>query len=825
MASKTLTAKVKLDITDAQSKLKRLENLLKNIDRAANGKSKGGGLEKSLQKQVIAAEKVKQATLKTQLAEQKLTAQKHKTALAAQKLNSANEKAAQSAKQMATAYRSGNSAAGGLLRTVKSLASTYLGIMGAKAVIGASDTITSAENRLNNLEGGSPELTAQSMDKIYAASMRARTGYGDMLSNVSKSMTLAGDAFQGNIDNAIRFQEIMSKAYTVGGASAAEQASSMYQLVQALGSGVLQGDELRSVREGAPLAYKAIEEFAQGVFKTDESLKELASQGLITSDMIVAAIMDMENGVDNINDKFENTAMTFAQAWEMIKNMALQAFKPVLQMLNDFLNSDAGQAFIVGIGNALVWVANTVMWLWNSVLYPFISWCVENWDWLKHIVVAALLAMIGHMLYQATIAVWTAIMNIMAMSKVQWAIIGIIAAIMALVYIFYLWKTAAIDTCQAIALALLVIAVVCFFIFGWVVALVIAAIALAVMFFDVVSGIVLALGAVIIDIILIVWNIIVAVVNFIVALISFAGATAYNLFVSCFNAMMQALYAIFVDPIAGIIEWFVNAFSGGFDGILGAAANALGQLVSMFLSGLKVITNAVDAVAGTELSAKISGWQDSAKNWGKKSTGVTYKVEAPKLDRVDATAAFSNGMSTFGYASLINPLDAYSTGSEWGSGVMDSVNNWGSQFQNSGSGSKNPMEAINNKLNLTDGIGNNLTGSSGLLDPNDPAHSLGGAYDPSAINDDIANANKKLGNIDDSTGSMADSMELAEEDLEYLRKLADMEWKKEYTTANITVDMSNYNTINGESDLDGLVTKLSEKLTEELNVVANGVYV
>ena len=51
-----------------------------------------------------------------------------------------------------------------------------------------------------------------------------------------------------------------------------------------------------------------------------------------------------------------------------------------------------------------------------------------------------------------------------------------------------------------------------------------------------------------------------------------------------------------------------------------------------------------------------------------------------------------------------------------------------------------------------------------------------------------------------------------------------MEWKKEYTTASITVDMSNYNTINGESDLDGIVTKLADKLYEEMNVVANGVY-
>ena len=51
-----------------------------------------------------------------------------------------------------------------------------------------------------------------------------------------------------------------------------------------------------------------------------------------------------------------------------------------------------------------------------------------------------------------------------------------------------------------------------------------------------------------------------------------------------------------------------------------------------------------------------------------------------------------------------------------------------------------------------------------------------------------------------------------------------MEWKKEFTTATIQVDMSNYNTVSGDSDLDGIVTKLADRLYEELDMVANGVY-
>ena len=73
--------------------------------------------------------------------------------------------------------------------------------------------------------------------------------------------------------------------------------------------------------------------------------------------------------------------------------------------------------------------------------------------------------------------------------------------------------------------------------------------------------------------------------------------------------------------------------------------------------------------------------------------------------------------------------------------------------------------------------------------------------------------------------NLLESLEVfSEEDLEYLRRVADMEWKKEFTTASIVVDMTNNNQINGDSDLDGIVTRLADKLYEEMNVVANGVY-
>jgi hypothetical protein len=145
----------------------------------------------------------------------------------------------------------------------------------------------------------------------------------------------------------------------------------------------------------------------------------------------------------------------------------------------------------------------------------------------------------------------------------------------------------------------------------------------------------------------------------------------------------------------------------------------------------------------------------------------------------------------------------YARGSAIGSAYQDKINAWGSGIKDkiSGFGIGN----LTDKVNATLGI-KELPNVS--LNPSDSLGDIG----------------KGVGATADNTGKMADSMEMTKEDLEYLRRVADMEWKKEFTTASITVDMSNYNTISGDGDLDGIVTRLADKLYEELDMVANGVY-
>jgi hypothetical protein len=178
------------------------------------------------------------------------------------------------------------------------------------------------------------------------------------------------------------------------------------------------------------------------------------------------------------------------------------------------------------------------------------------------------------------------------------------------------------------------------------------------------------------------------------------------------------------------------------------------------------------------------------------------------MEYKDLSEAWNKGFNTYdafedGWAS-----DAYDSGYKWGEGIENAINEWGSQFQDDGSES-----GLFSDLGKLLGFDlNSMLG--GLTNPNDPNNSVSGGYDPAGAAGDILDALDKLNG----------NMELTEEDLSYLRRVADMEWKKEFTTASITVDMSNYNTINGESDLDGIVDKLADKLYEEMQVVANGVY-
>ena len=784
------------------------EQKLKNISKAIDALNRAVGKQSNAYNQVNAA--------------------LSKTANTTQRVKNNTDNTAKSTRKWATALDGVNKKLDNSSRSVglidsklRQLASTYLGVMGTKALINTSDTITSAENKLNNINAKSLgssgvdangnysqatlNATQSAMDKMYVSAQKVRMGYSDMMSNVSKSMTLASDAFKGNIDNAIRFQEVMAEAYAVGGASAEEMSSSMYQMIQALGSGVLAGDELRSVREGAPLAYKAIEEFAQGVYNTEESLKELASQGKITSDMVVAAIM---HASDEIDSSFAQTAQTFAQTWTQIKNVAIKAFEPVSKMMREALNKAVDNGMIQKIEVAFTAVAKSLQIVFE-LTSKTVKWIVDNWSWLQHIVVMGLALIAAYYITMTAIAVAQATIRFALWLMEYWYIALVIAGIAGIIYVLYLWQQGALTTCETmVAVCLIIVAalVVVALVTGNVVFAIIAGIllvlAVAFMFFEQICGGVWVVATFIGNLVQSLLNIIITVLALIVAGFRDLGVFIINTAIGLWNSLCAIATNI------GIA--FHNAWYG--------AQVAFWNFVRDCLNGTGLIAKAVNKIAAlfgldtVSIDTKIEGAKGKMKDYV--SVSGAFKSGFDTLDFSDYGKIVEDGMSYFGTGlSDWSASDAYKEGSAWGSGVKDNIEDWGSNLLN-----KFSLDKLGDKLGLD--LGNTTGSGSGFPSISDPANALG----TTPAEDLLKDLGGKLDDVKGDTGSIADSLELTEEDLEYLRDLANMEWKKEYTTAHIAVHMNNKNTINNKGDLDNWVITLRDMLTEEIDAVANGVY-
>lgn len=619
------------------------------------------------------------------------------------------DKVNRSLKQTRVNSFSAKSGVDGLTQSIKRLAAAYLGMVGVGKILDTADVITGATNKLStvyrmenpNATGAETQVAVQGqMDDIFASAQRSRSDYNATMQNVGKMLINAGDTFEGNLDKAIAFNELMSKSYTIGGAHHKEQESSMYQLIQALGSGTLAGDELRSVREGAQVAYKYIEEYAQELLNSEESLKDLASKGLITSDIVTDAIL---KNAEAINSMFDDTQVSFEQTWAMMKNNFVKAFEPVLQQLTTVLNNEDFQNMLTGLTSAFVSMANVVLngleWIsekWNQVN----GFLQKNADIISQLVIPILGAL-------AIAWVGYGIAAFVASIIANWQLLLIIATIVAVIGAV-IWLTSE---------------------FEW--------------FGQFVGGLIGGLISTI-------WNGIVGLVNGIYGIV----ITVYNF-------------------IANIVNTFANMFGNGFSGFLISVTKLFWNFVEVVIDGLQAVARVMDAVFGTGIHDALGNFQNKVNDFISENDGFEEKIIIEKLDDKE----------------LLKPVNM----EEW---VDKGINIGGT---------------IHEKLSgVQDWLGGALATGNDPFGGNDWDTTIKNALDGSGTGEDI--------------GNIADSIELTKEDLEFLRELAEMETINRFTTAEIKVDMSNYNTINGENDLDGLVVKLSEKIEEEMHIVAEGTY-
>lgn len=636
---------------------------------------------------------------------------------------------------------SGTQQANELTNTIKRAVAAYVSIQSVGKALDISDELTQTTSRLDMMNDGI-QTTAELVNMVYAAAQDARGSFSQMADVVARFGNNAKDAFSSS-EEVVAFADLIQKQMTIAGASTQEAANAELQLSQALGSGVLRGDELNSIFEQAP---NLIQNIADYLDVPIGKIREMAADGELSADVVKVAIF---SAADDINSKFNEMPMTWGQMWQSMQNTALIAFQPVLQRLNDLANSEAFQTFVQNAVEAMATLANIVLNIFELVgtVGGFIA---DNWSVISPIIYGVIGALAVYAAYLGIVkgieiasAAATAIHSVAMSAK-----IGVMAALTG--------QTMAATAAQmGYNGALYACPVV------WIIMLLIALIAII---FAVCNAIAKMTGIANSG-----FGVITGGVNVVIQFFKNLGLTVANIALGIGNAiaaLASNMMTAFHNAICNVQSWFYNLLSTACSVIenIAAALNKL-PFVSFDYSG---ISSAAD-----DYAAKAS---EAAGN---------------KEDYTSISDAFNEGFTTFdafqdGWAS-----DAFNAGAAWGDGVADKVSNF----------------SLSDVFGQTDipNVGDYTSG----------------------FNDAIANSGigDSVGSIDDNTGKIKDSLDVTEEDLKYLRDIAEQEAINRFTTAEINVDMSGMqNTVNSGDDIDGFMTKLTDSVNEAVDNMTEGVH-
>lgn len=245
-----------------------------------------------------------------------------RTDVATDKTEKASKSTDKFNQQLNNTEKASSRASSGIERFVKGL----IGIATVKKIIDLTDEMTQTTARLNLINDGL-QTTAELQDMIMASANRSRTSYASMADVVAKLGLRAGDAFNNSNKEVIAFAETLNKMFVIAGASQEEMRSASLQLTQALGSGVLRGEELNAVFEAAPNIIQTIADYMDVDIG---KIRDLAAEGKITADIVKNA---MFKAADEVNKQFENMPMTYGQAWAIIQNSLLETFLPLIQTI------------------------------------------------------------------------------------------------------------------------------------------------------------------------------------------------------------------------------------------------------------------------------------------------------------------------------------------------------------------------------------------------------------------------------------------------------------------------------------------------------------
>ncbi len=604
--------------------------------------------------------------------------------------------------------KSGSNAAGGLGSVFKKIVATVGSYIGIKEVFNLSDELTQTTARLNMMNDGQ-QTTAELQQMIFESAQRSRGSYQETADAVAKMGIMAQGAFNSN-EELVAFSEQLNKQFAIAGTSQEGISAAMLQLTQAMGSGVLRGEELNSVFEQAPNIIQTIADY-MGVGIGE--IRSLAQEGQISATVVKNALLAAS---DETNAKFESMPMTIGQVWQSIKNEALMAFQPILMKINEVVNSDAFQNFVASIINLIKRIAEIALEVFN-VIVVVINWVCENWAILEPI------------------------------------ILSVVAAIL-------LWKAAQIALNIAMNASPLMI----------IVTVITAIIGAIIWLSNKVGGL------------SVLWNYAWAAIQ-----VGFLYAKAVIL--SGFYYMLYGLLWAGDKLMYAWEEIKIFAYK-----IWNSIANFFTQLGADILSGLQTVVNGAISLVNTLIKG-VNG----ALGWLGVNIGLIEEVtfgdnaqkraEEKAMEREAALQDYVNEIA----AEREVRQDALSilqdkAASAWSDNVGKASEVW--------------QNAVN------------FEAEQKAKEQNESeAESVQKAIE--------SNTNTMA----EDTGTISESLDMTEEDLEYLRDIAEREAINRFTTAQITIEQTNNNTIGSDMDIDGVMEKWNQDFTEVLETAAEGVYV
>lgn len=204
----------------------------------------------------------------------------------------------------------------GTMGKLRALMAAGLGVQGFNQIVQMADKMNTLNAQVKLVSKSTQEFTT-AQRKLFEISQKTRGSLEATTTLYVRSSRALKD-FGYSQQRVLNFTETLNKAMAVGGVGAQEQASALFQLSQALGSGRLQGDEFRTIAEAAPIILDTIAEY---MGKSRAEIKALGSEGKITSEIIFKA---METASGKIAKEFEGMPLTFGQAMQQMENSTMK---------------------------------------------------------------------------------------------------------------------------------------------------------------------------------------------------------------------------------------------------------------------------------------------------------------------------------------------------------------------------------------------------------------------------------------------------------------------------------------------------------------------